>query len=54
MGWEDDREVYKRRSDIERWFRRLTGVRRIFPCFEKLDGLFLGFIVFALIFDALR
>ena len=52
--WEYDREMYQRRNEIERLFRRLKGFRRIFSRFEKLDALFLGFILFALIFDALR
>ena len=52
--WEYDRELYKRRNEIERLFRRLKGFRRIFSRFEKLDVLFLGFIVFALIVDAVR
>ena len=52
--WEYDREIYKRRNEIERLFRRLKGFRRIFSRFEKLDVVFLGFIVFALIVDALR
>jgi len=52
--WEYDREMYKRRNEIERLFRRLKGFRRIFSRFEKLDVLFLGFILFALIVDALR
>ena len=52
--WIYDRELYKRRNEVERLFRRLKGFRRIFSRFEKLDVLFLGFIVFALIFDALR
>ena len=52
--WEHDREMYKRRNEIERLFRRLKGFRRIFSRFEKLDVLFLGFILFALIVDALR
>ena len=51
--WEYDREVYKRRNEIERLFRRLKGFRRIFSRFEKLDVLFLRFILFALIFEAL-
>ena len=51
--WEYDREMYKRRNEIERLFRRLKGFRRIFSRFEKLDVLFIGFILFALIFDAL-
>ena len=52
--WEYDREMYKRRNEIERLFRRLKGFRRIFSRFEKLDVLFIGFIYFALIVDALR
>ena len=52
--WEYDREMYKRRNEIERLFRRLKGFRRIFSRFEKLDAVFLGFIFFALIVDAMR
>ena len=52
--WVYDREIYKRRNEVERLFRRLKGFRRIFSRFEKLGVIFLGFIVFALIFDALR
>ena len=52
--WEYDRELYKRRNEVERLFRRLKGFRRIFSRFEKLDVIFLGFVVFVLIIDALR
>ena len=52
--WEYDREMYKRRNEIERLFRRLKGFRRIFSRFEKLDAVFLGVILFALVVDALR
>ena len=52
--WEYDQETYKRRNGIERLFRRLKGCRRVFSRFDKLDALFLGFILFALIVDALR
>ncbi len=52
--WEYDREMYKRRNEIERLFRRLKGFRRIFSRFEKLDVIFTGFIMFALITEALR
>ena len=52
--WEYDREMYKRRNEIERLFRRLKGFRRIFSRSEKLDVIFLGFILFALIVEALR
>src|SRR6266567_7089197 len=52
--WEYDRALYKKRNEIERLFRRLKGFRRIFSRFEKLDLLFLGFLTFALIVEALR
>ena len=52
--WEYDRALYKKRNEIERLFRRLKGFRRIFSRFEKLDVLFLGFLNFALIIEALR
>ncbi len=35
--WEYDREMYKRRNEVERLFRRLKGFRRIFSRFDKLD-----------------
>jgi transposase len=52
--WEYDRALYKKRNEIERLFRRLKGFRRIFSRFEKLDVLFLAFLYFALIVEALR
>ena len=52
--WEYDKALYKRRNEVEGLFRRLKGLCRIFSRFEKLDVIFLGFIVFVLIVDALQ
>jgi hypothetical protein len=52
--WEYDRVMYRRRNEIERLFRRLKGFRRVFSRFDKLDVMFAGFVLFALIVDALR
>jgi len=52
--WAYDRVIYRRRNEIERLFRRLKGCRRVFSRFDKLDVLFAGSIVFALIVEALR
>lgn len=52
--WEYNSEMYKHGNEIERLFRRLKGFRRIFSRFEKLDVMFIGFIYFALIVEALR
>ncbi|OLH94496.1 transposase, partial [Xanthomonas oryzae pv. oryzae] len=52
--WEYDKEMYKRRNEVERLFRRLKGYRRIFTRFEKLDVMFLRFLSFVLVVDGLR
>ena len=49
-----DRERYRRRNEVECLFRRLRGFRRIFPRFGQPEVMFLGFIVLALVIDALR
>ena len=54
VPWEYDRVAYRRRNEIERLFRRLKGYRRVFCRFDKLDVLFVGFIVLALVIEALR
>ena len=51
--WEYDKEMYKKRNEVERLFRRLKGFRRIFSRFDKLDVVFKFFIHFALIVDTL-
>jgi transposase len=52
--WQYDKAMYRRRNEIERLFRRLKGFRRIFSRFDKLDLVFLAFLHFALIVEALR
>ncbi|MBC6961801.1 MAG: IS5/IS1182 family transposase, partial [Nitrosomonas sp.] len=51
--WEYDVEMYKKRNEVERLFRRLKRFRRIFSRFDKLDSVFRFFIHFALIVDYL-
>ncbi len=52
--WEYNQEMYRRRNEIERLFRRLKGFRRVFSRFDKLDVMFLAFVHFALIVEGLR
>ncbi|MDR3357982.1 MAG: transposase [Desulfovibrio sp.] len=52
--WKYDKELYKRRNEVERLFRRLKGFRRVFTRYDKLDVMFLIFVVFALIVEDLR
>lgn len=49
--WEYDRELYKKRNEVERLFRSLKGFRRIFSRFNNLDAVFKFFVHFALIAD---
>ena len=51
--WDYDKELYKQRNQVERLFRRLKRFRRIFTRYDKLDVIFLAFVYFALIVDAL-
>jgi transposase len=51
--WEYDKERYKRRNEIERYFLRLKRFRRIFTRYDKLDSVFSGFIFFAMAIDAI-
>ena len=52
--WEYDRELYKRRNEIERYFLRVKKrFREIFTRYDKLDVLFSGFIFFAMPVDCL-
>jgi transposase len=52
--WNYDRAMYAKRNEVERLFRRLKGFRRVFSRFEKLDVMFMAFIHFALIVEAMR
>ncbi len=52
--WAYDHQMYKKRNEVERLFRRLKGFRRIFSRFDKRDVVFTFFIHFALITEALK
>ena len=40
--WEYDKELYKRRNEVERYFLRIKRFRRVFTRYDKLDVLYLG------------
>ena len=50
--WEYDKKLYKQRNEIERYFLRLKRFRRVFTRYDKLDAMYAGFIIFAMLFDA--
>lgn len=51
--WRLKKALYRCCNEIERLFRRLKGFRHIFSRFDKLDLVFIAFIYFALIVEAL-
>jgi len=52
--WEYDKELYRKRNEIERLFRLVQGFRRVFCRFDKLDIMYSGFFQLALIFIAIK
>ena len=51
--WDYDKELYKRRNEVERYFLRIKRFRRVFTRYDKLDVLYLGNLTLAMIFDAI-
>lgn len=51
--WEYDKELYKHRNEVERYFLRIKRFRRIFTRYDKLDALYLRNLTLAMIFDAI-
>ena len=53
VSWDYDKELYKRRNQVERYFLRLKRFRKVFTRYDKLDSIFLSLIMLAMTFDAL-
>ena len=51
--WEYDKELYKRRNEVERFFLRLKRFRKIFTRYDKLDSIYISVVQLAMIFDAI-
>jgi Transposase and inactivated derivatives len=54
LPWQYDEELYKKRNEVERLFRRLKRFRRVFTRYDKLDIMYLAFVMMAFIFDYLN
>jgi transposase len=52
-SWKYDKEMYKRRNEIERYFCRIKRFRKVFTRYDKLDIIFISVIRLAMIFDTL-
>ena len=51
--WEYDKERYKKRNEVERFFLRPKRFRKIFTQYDNPDAVFAGFICFAMVVDAI-
>lgn len=51
--WDYDKELYKRRNEVERYFLRIKRFRKVFTRYDKLDLLYFGVVTLAMIFDAI-
>ena len=51
--WKYDKELYKRRNEVERFFLRLKRFRKVFTRYDKLDSIYISVVQFAMIFDAI-
>jgi len=51
--WIYDKRLYKSRNEVERLFRRIKRFRRVFTRYDKLDIIFVSFLLLALIVDNL-
>jgi transposase len=52
--WEYDKDEYKNRNLVERFFRRYKSYRRICTRYDKLDIMFLNYFIFALIVEFIK
>jgi transposase len=52
--WEYDKELYKKRNEVERFFRRYKRFRRICTRYDKLDRMFVLYFLLSLIYESLR
>ena len=51
--WEYDKELYKRRNEVERYFLRLKRFRKVFTRYDKLDIIYFSVVSLAMILDAI-
>jgi len=51
--WEYDKELYKRRNEVERYFFRLKRFRKVFTRYDKLDIIYFSIVSLAMILDAI-
>lgn len=49
--WDYDKELYKRRNEIERYFLRIKRFRKVFTRYDKLDIIYSYVIYLAMLFD---
>ncbi|MBQ9491322.1 MAG: transposase [Firmicutes bacterium] len=53
LTWSYDKQLYKHRNIIERYFLRLKLFRKVFTRYDKLNSIFIFTISLAFIFELL-
>jgi len=48
------RELYKKRNEIERFFRGLKAFKAVFTCYDKLDIMFASFATIIILLPCLN
>jgi transposase len=51
--WEYDKEAYKNRNEVERFFLRIKRFRKVFTRYDKLDVMYLGIFTLEMILEAI-
>jgi len=51
--WDYDKELYKRRNEVERYFLRIERFRKVFTRYDKLDSSYSAVVYLAMIFMGL-
>ncbi len=53
LPWSYDKQLYKHRNNIERYFLRLKRFRKVFTRYDKLDSILISTVSLVFIFDLL-
>lgn len=51
--WDYDKELYKRRNEVECYFLKSKHFWKVFTRYDKLSSIFLSVVMLAIIFDAI-
>jgi hypothetical protein len=53
LPWEYDKDIYKRRNEVKRFFLLIKRFRKVFTHYDKLDSSYISVFTLAMIFDVI-